>query len=182
MWFFKGKNRDPDSEKLLSLNGYEHRLKDYVKKEKKEMEKLYQEIEEDVLIENAKKERLRMEVKKNAEEAKKKQREDITTKKIDRIKLEVQDVDERPWRNKSSKTMGTKYQTNWSGQILKRDDTVVDYQDLSDQIRPAHTIYKERPKTDYFKSADERDEEDEDEWEPKTLLIDHTMNIEKWEI
>lgn len=94
---------------MLSLNGYEHRLKDYVKKEKKEMEKLYQEIEEDVLIENAKKERLRMEVKKNAEEAKKKQREDITTKKIDRIKLEVQDVDERPWRNKSSKTVGTKY-------------------------------------------------------------------------
>lgn len=72
VWFFKGKNRDPDSEKLLSLNGYEHRLKDYVKKEKKEMEKLYKEIEEDVLIENAKKERLREEVKKNAEEAKKK--------------------------------------------------------------------------------------------------------------
>ena len=55
-----------------------------------------------------------------------------------------------------------KYKTTWKGQIVKRDDTIVDYQDLSNAIRPANTIYKERSKTDYFKSKDERDE-DEDE-------------------
>ena len=128
------------------------------------MNKLYKEIEEDVIIHNAKKERLRMEVKKNAEEAKKKNQEDITAKKFDRLKVYSSEMEERPWRDKSDKKIGVKYQTNWSGQILKRDDTILDYQGLSDKIRPANTIYKERTKTDYFKSKDDR-EEDEDDYE-----------------
>ena len=82
-----------------------------------------------------------------------------------RIKLGFQPTDQKPWRDNSGlkKGQADKYQTSWKGNIVKRDDTVLDYQDLSDAIRPANTIYKERTKTDYFKSKDERDDDDEDE-------------------
>lgn len=169
VWFFKGKNRDPDSEKLLGLDAFEQRLKEHTRKEKQEMEELYREIEEEVFIETTKKDKLRREGKRKAEEAKSKKDEEDKERGNERVQAKIDSMLEsapvKPWADFSQKNLRKKYQNSWKAQIVTRDDTansnVHDYQKLSNDIRPANTIYKERPQTDYFKSKDDRDDDED---------------------
>lgn len=166
VWFFKGKNRDPDSEKLLSLGTFEQRLKEQTRKEKAETEKLYKEIEEEMLAEHVKKDKLRQEVKRNAEAAKRQKEAALKERGLkppDNVTA-MEDCHFKPWNEFSQKKLRQQYQGTWKQQIITQgagEAGRVDYQKLSDDIRPADTIYKSRVKTDYMKSKDERDDEED---------------------
>ena len=167
VWFFKGKNRDQESEKLLNLDGYEQRLKEHTRKEQMEMAQLYQEIEGEILVDKARKERLRQEVKRNAEAAQRRKEaamEELSKKGPVKVTIDkkIMGQEQKPWTGTGHMKARPGYQSSWKKQIVGKRDQILDYQGLSDEIRPANTIYKSRQKTDYMKSKEDRDEEDDD--------------------
>ena len=115
VWFFKGKNRDPELEKALDLSHFEQKLKEKYLREQAQ----YKVIQEEIIG--------------------KKPQEPI----------------------KAGKKRAS-YTNTWKTQVRdfdsKNNPAKDDYQDLSNKIRPAETIFKERPQPDYTKSKAEDEE------------------------